>query len=156
MLARSRTLVWRGVTWPRPFEPEVALELLTRLASDHTVGHVVFEVRGNSRKVHYLVGCAPDKVHSVSAVLTTHVEGARFCQDVPRHKPSVAAKIRMTHPSLALSTDRVLASVRAILAGFAAAKKDGEELTLQIVLGPRVQPHMLADRVSDQIGRAHV
>lgn len=149
MLAPSKPLVWRGVTWPRPFEPEAALELLTRLASDYTVGHVVFEVRGNSRKVHYLVGCAPDKVHAVSAALTTHVEGVRFCQDAPRHTPSVAAKVRMTHPSLALSTDRVLASVRAVLAGFAAAKKNGEELTLQIVLGPRVQPHMLSDRASD-------
>lgn len=149
MLAAKKPLVWRGVTWPRPFEPEVALELLTRLASDHTAGHVVFEVRGNSHKVHYLVGCAPDKVHAVSAILTTHVDGARFCADVPRHPPTIAAKVRMTHPSLALSTDRVLASVRAVLAGFAAAKKDGEELVLQIVLGPRVQPHMLSDRVAD-------
>jgi len=149
MLARRKALVWRGVTWPRPFEPEAALELLTRLASDHTVGHVVFEVRGNSRKVHYLVGCAPDKVHAVANLLPTHVEGARFCQDVPRHTPSIAAKVRMTHPSLALSTDRVLAAVRSVLAGFAAAKKDHEELVLQVVLGPRIQPHMLSDRTAD-------
>jgi hypothetical protein len=149
MLARRQPLVWRGISWPRPFEPEAALELLSRLASDHTVGHVVFEVRGNSRKVHYLVGCAPDKVHAVANLLPTHVEGARFCSDVPRHTPTIAARVRMTHPSLALSTDRVMAAVRSVLAGFAAAKKDSEELTLQIVLGPRVQPHMLSDRVSD-------
>jgi hypothetical protein len=149
MKARRKNLVWRGVTWPRPFEPDAALELLTRLASDHTVGHVVFEVRGSCRKVHYLVGCAPDKVHAVAAVLTTHVEGARFCPDVPRHTPSIAAKVRMTHPSLALSTDRVLAAVRSVLAGFAAAKKENEELVLQIILGPRVQPHMLSERTTD-------
>jgi hypothetical protein len=142
-------LVWRGITWPRPFQPEAALELLTRLASDQTVGHVVFEVRGNSRKVHYLVGCAPDKVHAVASALTTHVENARFCPDVARRTPVLAAKARMTHPSLALSTDRVMAAVRSVLAGFAAAKRDEEELTLQVVLGPRIRPHMLSDRVAD-------
>jgi hypothetical protein len=149
MRARRDGLVWRGVSWPRPFEPETALELLTRLASDHTVGHIVFEVRGNSRKVHYLVGCDPDKVHALANLLPTHVEGARFCSDVPRHTPTIAAKVRMTHPALALSTDRVLAAVRAVLAGFAAAKKENEELVLQVVLGPRIRPHMLSDRVSD-------
>lgn len=149
MRARSKRLVWRGLSWPRPFEPEAALELLTRLASDHTVGHVVFEVRGNSHKVHYLVGCAPDKVAAVSSMLTTHVEGARFCPDVARRTPALATKVRLTHPSLALSTDRVMAAVRSVLAGFAAAKKEDEELILQIILGPRIQPRMLADRMSD-------
>lgn len=149
MSARRTSLVWRGVTWPRPFEPEAALELLSRLASDHTVGHVVFEVRGNSRAVHYLVGCAPDKVQAVSSALTTHVDGARISADHARRIPTVAAKVRMTHPSLALSTDRVMAAVRSVLAGFAAAKKEDEELALQVVLGPRLHPHMLSDRISD-------
>lgn len=149
MRARSRGLVWRGLSWPRPFETEAALELLSRLASDHTVGHVVFEVRGNSHKVHYLVGCAPDKVAALSSVLTTHVEGARFCPDRARRSPNLAARVRLTHPSLALSTDRVMAAVRAVLAGFATAKKEDEELTLQIVLGPRVQPRMLSDHAVD-------
>jgi len=149
MRAHSKALVWRGLSWPRPFEPEAAVELLSRLASDHTVGRVVFEVRGNSHKVHYLVGCAPDKVAALSSVLTTHVEGARFCADVARRSPNLASKVRLTHPSLALSTDRVMAAVRSVLAGFAAAKKEDEELILQIILGPRIQPRMLADRISD-------
>lgn len=149
MRARSRGLVWRGLSWPRPFETEAALELLSRLASDHTVGHVVFEVRGNSHKVHYLVGCAPDKVAVLSSVLTTHVEGARFCPDRARRSPNLAARVRLTHPSLALSTDRVMAAVRSVLAGFATAKREDEELILQIVLGPRVQPRILSDQVAD-------
>lgn len=149
MNSHSQRLVWRGLSWPRPFEPEAALELLSRLASDHSVGHVVFEVRGNSRKVHYLVGCSADRVHAVSAALRTHVEGVRFCPDVARKTPDTATKVRITHPSLALSTDRVMAAVRAVLAGLTAAKPAGEELVLQVVLGPRVQPHMLSERVAD-------
>ena len=149
MLAGNRRLVWRGVAWPRPFDPEVALELLSRLASDHTVGHVVFEVRGNARKIHYLVGCAPNKLHAVSALLTTHVEGARFCQDRSRLIPGMAVRVRITHPSLALSTDRILAAVRAVLAGFAAATKEDEELVLQVVLGPRMHPYTISDRAPD-------
>lgn len=149
MSARRKELAWRGISWPRPFDQDAALELLTRLASDNTLGHVVFEVRGDYRKVHYLVGSAPDKVHSVNSALRTHAEGARFCQAVSRHAPTLAAKVRMTHPSLALSTDRVMASVRAVLAGFAAARRDDEELVLQVVLGPRVRPHTVPDRASD-------
>lgn len=149
MSARRKELAWRGISWPRPFDQEAALELLTRLASDNTLGHVVFEVRGDYRKVHYLVGSAPDKVHAVNSALRTHAEGARFCQAVSRHAPTLAAKVRMTHPSLALSTDRVMASVRAVLAGFAAARRDDEELVLQVILGPRVRPHTVPDRVSD-------
>jgi hypothetical protein len=149
MRARSKGVVWRGLSWPRPYEPEAALELLSRLASDHTVGHVVFEVRGNSQKVHYLVGCAPNKLAELSSVLTTHVEGARFCADVARRAPILASKVRLTHPSLALSTDRVMAAVRSVLASFAAAKDKDEELILQIMLGPRLQPHAVSDRMVD-------
>lgn len=148
-MARKDALVWRGISWPRPFDEDAALELLTRIASDHTLGHVVFEVRGDSRKVHYLVGCSPDRVHSVSSALTTHVEDARFCTAVSRRLPTLAAKVRMTHPSLALSSDRVMAAVRAVLAGFAAAKRDGEELVLQVILGPRIRPHTVPDHATD-------
>ncbi|MHB1341016.1 MAG: type IV secretory system conjugative DNA transfer family protein [Coriobacteriia bacterium] len=42
-----------------------------------------------------------------------------------------------------------MAAVRSVLAGFAAAKKADEELVLQIVLGPRIHPRTLSDRVSD-------
>jgi len=149
MGARSGGLVWRGVAWPRPFEPDTALELLRRLASDHTVGHVVWEVHGNRKKVYYLVGCAPDKVHAISAILSSQVEGTRFCSDHVRKAPDLAARVRLSHPSLSLSTDRVMAAVRSVLAGLASAKRGDEEVILQVVLGPRVQPQMLPDRMTD-------
>lgn len=149
MGAHRGGLVWRRVVWPRPYQPETALELLSRLASDHTAGHVVFEVRGDHKKVSYLVGCAPEKVASVSSILAAHVEGVRFGADTLRKAPDLAARVRVTHPHLSLSTERVMAAVRAVMAGLAAAKGDGEELILQVVLGPRVGPHLPSDDASD-------
>lgn len=149
MNTSKRSLVWRGVTWPRPFEPEAALELLGRLSADHGTGTIVWEVRGDAKKIHYLVGCAPERVHAVSQILTSHVEGARYCPDIARKTPGLAARVRVTHPSLALSTDRVMAAVRSVLAGMAAAKPGREELILQVMLGPRVGPSMLPDRPND-------
>jgi len=149
MMGRRDKLAWRGISWPRPFDQDAALELLTRIASDHTLGHVVFEVRGDNRKVHYLVGSAPDRAHGVVSALSAHVEDVRFCSAVSRRMPSIAVKVRMTHPALALSSDRVMAAVRAVLAGFAAAKRDDEELILQVILGPRIRPHTVSDQASD-------
>lgn len=149
MSARSDGIVWRGVSWPRPFDPDAALELLTRIAADRTIGHVVFEVRGDRKRLHYLVGCAPDKVHALSPILTTHVEGTRFCADIGRKTPDLAARVRLSHPSLSLSTDRVLAAVRAILSGLKGAKRGDEELILQVILGPRIHPHTVPADITD-------
>jgi hypothetical protein len=149
MPASDKGLVWRGVSWPRPFDPEAALELLDRIAADHTIGHVVFEVRADRKRLHYLVGCAPDKVHALSDILTTHVEGARFCADIARKSPDLATRVRLSHPSLSLSTDRVLAAVRAILSGLRGAKRGDEELILQVILGPRRHPQTVPADMTD-------
>jgi hypothetical protein len=149
MSARNRALVWRGVTWPRPFEPEAALELLSRLSADHGLGTIVWEARGDAKKIHYLIGCSPERIHTVSQVLTSHVDGARFCPDIARKTPNLTARVRVGHPSLALSTDRVLATVRSVLAGLTAARPGREELILQVILGPRVAPRMVPDRAND-------
>ena len=126
MSARNRALVWRGVTWPRPFEPDVALELLSRLSADRSLGTIVWEARGDAKKIHYLIGCSPERIHTVSQVLTSQVDGARFCPDIARKTPNLTARVRVGHPSLALSTDRVLATVRSVLAGLTAARPGRE------------------------------
>lgn len=149
MNRRNRTLVWREVSWPRPFDPEVALELLGRLAADRTLGTVIWEARSDSKGIHYLIGCADVQTSAMKQLMTSHVDGVRLSAKTRRFQVNSAARVRVSHHSLALSTDRVMAAVRSVLAGLAAAKTGHGELVLQVALGPRVAPAMLSDRLDD-------
>ena len=150
MSQANQTLIWREVSWPRPLPPDVALDLLGHLATGHTIGMVVWEARSNAKGIHYLLGCGHDHLPALKHLLVSHVEGVRLSADVKRENtPTTAATVRVTHHSLSLSTDRVSATVRAVLAGLAAAKRDRGELVLQVMLGARVSPSMLGDRVDD-------
>jgi hypothetical protein len=88
-------------------------------------------------------------VQTLKALTSSIVEGTRFSSASYRSTPDKALRLRLSHPSLALSTDRVLATVRAVLAALTTATGKDEELVLQVILGPRLQPHMLADKPND-------
>ncbi len=149
MNRHRRAWVWREVAWPRPFDPEVALDLLGRLAADRNVGTVVFEARGDAHGVRYLIGCTDVQTSAVAQLMTSHVEGVRLSAKTHRPKVNSAARVRVSHHLLALSTDRVMAAVRSVLAGLAAAKTGHGELVLQVTLGRRVAPSMVSDRPDD-------
>jgi hypothetical protein len=149
MNQHKRSLVWREVSWPRPFEPDLALDLLARISAGRNMGTVVFEARADAKGVRYLVGCADVQTSAMAQLMTSHVDGVRLSAKTHRPKVGSAARVRVSHHSLALSTDRVMAAVRSVLAGLAAAKTGHGELVLQVVLGPRVAPAMLSDRLDD-------
>lgn len=149
MNRHNRSLVWREVSWPRPFEPDVALDLLARISADRNMGTVIFEARADAKGVRYLVGCADVQTSAMAQLMTSHVDGVRLSAKTHRPKVGSAARVRVSHHCLALSTDRVMAAVRSVLAGLAAAGTGRGELVLQIILGPRVAPAMLSDRLND-------
>lgn len=149
MNGRSGTLVWREVSWPRPFDPDVALDLLGRLSADRNVGTVVWEARADAKGIRYLVGCADVQTSAMAQLMTSHVDGVRLSAKTRRPAVNSAARVRVSHPSLALSTDRVMAAVRSVMAGLAAAKTGHGELVLQVILGPRVAPSILPDKLDD-------
>ena len=133
-------LVWREVAWPRPFTPEAALDCLARLATDRGVGAIVFEARGDGTGIHYLIGCAAEQAAAVAELVSSQVLGTRLSGMEQRADVDRAARLRISHRSLALSTDRVMAAVRSVLAALAAARAENELLVLQIMLGSRVAP----------------
>jgi hypothetical protein len=153
MAGRKVCWVWREVTWPRPFDPEAALELLSLLSADHSLGTIVWEARSDRRGVRYLIGCAPEHTAGVEQMLTSLVGGVRLSAKTRRPALKTAAQVRVSHHSLALSTDRIMACVRSVLAGLATARPEHEELVLQVILGRRIAPSMLSDRPSDPRAR---
>jgi hypothetical protein len=153
MARRSANWVWREVTWPRPFDPESALQLLSLLSADHSLGTIVWEARSHKRGVRYLIGCTPEHARGVEQMLIALVGGLRLSAKTRRPPIKTAAQVRVSHHSLALSTDRIMACVRSVLAGLATAKPEHEELVLQVILGRRIAPSMLSDRPSDPRAR---
>jgi len=149
MTRPNQAMVWREVSWPRPFDPDAALDLLGRLAADHSTGTVIWEARGDAKGIRYLVGCSAERLAAVSQIMTSHVDGVRLSAKTRRATVATAARVRISHNSLALSTDRVMAAVRSGLAGLAAAKRKDEEVVLQVMLGRHLAPSMLSDRPND-------
>lgn len=152
-MGRRRTpeWVWRQVWWPQAFAPELAVELLDRIAADRQLGAVVFEARAHRGLISYFVGVHPHHVQSLSFIITSLVPGVRLNEPRSNARPhaTFSGRLRVSHPSLALNVDRVTATTRAVLAGLASASGNDETLVLQIVMGTRLSPRFISPDVLD-------
>lgn len=151
MTRPKQAWVWRQVWWPRPFDPDTALELLNRIAADRQLGELVFEARASHGEVRYLVGTRPGHTRNMTLLLGSLVPGVRLheARVSERQRMTVAGHVTVSHHSLALNVERVTAISRAILAGLAMAKDDADELVLQVVLGGRLSPQFVPDRAAN-------
>ncbi len=151
-MSRPKTVswVWRQAWWPQPLDPEVALQILERIATDHQLGEVVWEARARGGKVRYLVGVRPHHLRGLTLMLKALLPSVRLAKVVAdaRDQMEVAGRVIPSHPRLALSVDRVSAIARAVLAGLAVAGSK-EELVLQVMLGGRYSPELVAAHPTD-------
>jgi len=143
--------VWRQLWWPRPFDPDTALELLDRIAADRQLGELVFEARASRGEVRYLVGTRPGHTRNLTVMLSSLVPGVRLRERnaSERSRATFTGHVTLSHHSLALNVERVTAISRAILAGLAMAKDEADELILQVMLGGRLSPQFVPDRAAD-------
>lgn len=147
-MAATSSLVFARCYPPRPLKPDMLEALLVRLASDPTSAVVVFEARSaptgehGASEVSYWLG-APDK-HLRWLRRTCHdlLPGLLIdsTPETPRYPVQVAARVQVKPPGLALSTDRPEAVSRAILSALNQSLVEGEQLVVQVLLGPRRGP----------------
>lgn len=140
---------WNQVIWPNPYPPDMARSLLERLATDLSSGPVTFEMRGGKGGIRCLLGCLPAKAAHVSEIITSHAAGSGITEDAERTSCVRAAKVGLRRPSLALSGDRLAAVTRSVLAALNGAKGNGEQLVLQVMLGPKLSPRIQTDRLGE-------
>jgi hypothetical protein len=147
-MKRDRQLVWREVTWLRPFELADVQELLTHLATVSPCGYVTWEVRGCGQCVRYLVGADKRYIRAIEDVFHAHAN-VQFAKLTTSRKAAVLSKrLKTTKPMLSLKTDNALAVVRAALAVMVQAQND-EEIVLQIVLGSSIAPSPVRSKMDD-------
>lgn len=150
-MSAAHRWAWTEVVWPRPFDPDLALEVVDRLAADRTLGPLVLEARAHGGRVRFAIGC--DEVHEAAlrSTIRSFVPASRLHRyeaDL-RHYVRVARRVSASHNRLALSVDRTTAVTRAVLAALSAAKADGEELVLQVLVGSRLAPHFVTTSAPD-------
>ncbi len=139
---KSPAWVWQQVWWPQPLDPDLALEFLERVVADHSLGVVALEARAAMGRVSYVIGSLVGSSRTLRELTTSMIPGSRVSELDPvlRTSVTVCARLKISHPALALNTDRVTAVSRAVLAGLATASAKGEVVVLQVVIGSRRSP----------------
>ena len=130
--------IFQELIWHRPFSVETVMEVLTQLAVSNLHSPMIFEARSVRGKMHYLIGAKQEESGKVMTAFKAH--GKVSFHPVPcaaRTPVNTACKLRITHPTLSLSTDTTLSTIRA---GLAAMVGSPAEMVLQIVLGGSSAP----------------
>jgi hypothetical protein len=152
---RSKSeLVFSGLHLPRPLDPAVVARFLTRLASDRDAPRVVLEVRADVHGVRHLLGVRATDVHTLRQMLGDLIPGSLLTtpkqgSQQPRPPLQAVGRLRLHPAALPLRTDTAEATTRALLSMLATRLKTDEAMAVQVVLGPRRAPRVVAVSVPD-------
>jgi hypothetical protein len=145
---RFSHLVWHDVVWQRPFELDAVEEMLVHLAGLSVRGAMAWEVRGNSQRVRYLLGCEQEYSQRIHQTIQPHGKIQFHAVEDERRPIVVASQLKVSKPALALRTDNALATIRAALAALNQIRTE-DELVLQVVLGSAITPAPLPQNLPD-------
>jgi len=150
MLERSFTdPQWLNANWQRPFELEDVQEMLTHVAGICARGPIVFEARGNSAGVLYLLGTEKEYSAKIRQAIQAHGSIQFYRANLERQACGTAVQLKISKSSaLALRTDCEEAAIRAVLEAMRQAH-EGQELVLQIVLGRSYAPAPMPRNLQD-------
>ena len=144
-------MIWHQLLWPQPLDPDHAVGVLRQWASDQRSPRLILETRATAVGVTHLLGGQPTRVRAAGRTITQLVPGASVVVGDPKRTPvAVAGRLKASTRHRALRTDDLSSSVRAVLAALMHVRK-GEQLTLQLVLGPRRVPLAVPDNSPSSI-----
>lgn len=126
-------IMWRELVFPRPLAAEQAVEGVRAVAADPYGPRVTLEARGNKDGVRFLLGTHPAAMNRTNAALGA----TAVALSAPRLPVVTARKVMVSSRRRALVTNVLPLSAKAILAALNTCGT-GEELVLQVVLGPRL------------------
>nr|WP_243876358.1 type IV secretory system conjugative DNA transfer family protein [Streptomyces sp. 846.5] len=147
-------VVFSGLHLPRPLDPAAVVGFLTRLASDRDAPRVALEVRAGMDGVRHLLGCRATDVQALRRMLGDLIPGSLLTTSStdttqPRPQVEVAGRLRVYPAGLPLRSDAHEATTRALLSSLATPLQRGEEIVVQLLLGPRRAPRSVPANVPD-------
>ncbi|OLR89554.1 type IV secretory system conjugative DNA transfer family protein [Actinokineospora bangkokensis] len=148
-MADPSALVFSSLHLPRPMEAADLASFLHRLAADRQAPRLVLEARADQGGVRYLLGAARAHLTGLRRLLVDLLPGSSLAKASPRLAVDTAVRLKLSPRSLPLLTDRPEATTRALLSALSVITKKGEQLVLQVVLGPRRAPVTVAEGTAD-------
>lgn len=128
-----------------PFSVAVAREAVGALAGLSGQPRIVLEARGENGAVSWYLGAEEASARRALAAMTPHVPGLRREGGKRAGGSTAAAAVRFPgHKQASLNTDAAEVAARGVLGALAAAGK-GEQVRLQVILGPRLRPRTMQD-----------
>lgn len=130
---------------PRPLDPETVRQLLARLASDRGSPTIMLEARATSAGIVHLIGTPAEHVRWVQRTLRDLLPGIVVQASPPSDRPQVTAAVHLAlrPASIALDSSQPIGVTTAILSALSAKVLDGESISLQVILGPRIAGRFL-------------
>jgi hypothetical protein len=134
-------LAWRQLHWRRPLDADRIVGLLRHWAADQRSPVVVLEAHTAADGLTYLCGTAEGVIEDITSAITDYLPNTTVTASEPslRRPVMTAAHLKASTRHRAVRTDDIVSTVRALL-GALARVRDGEQLVLQLVLGPRRVP----------------
>ena len=135
----SPVCVWRQIFWPSTLDARRVVACLRTWAADERSPRLVLEARSDPSGVRYLVGTSAAALPSITAPLTNEL-GARLLPLQGERQPVASAgRLKASTRHRPLRIDDAETVVRAVLGSLTRVRR-GEQLVLQLVLGPRRVP----------------
>lgn len=149
MLGRKQPAwVFSQLLLPRPLETEQVEAVLLRLAADRAAPPMVFEVRAeHGQELRHLLGVPVDHVRWAQRTLRDLLPGLDLIgindQIEIRTPVERAVRLRTRPHGLALATGRAELVTLSLLSALDARREPGEQLAVQLLVGPRRSPRHL-------------
>lgn len=135
---------WRQLHWPHPLNSAQLLGLLKRLAAEQRRHPLVFEARARRGEVQYLLGGNEPAIRRMGRIVEELLPGATVSAlNGPRTPVPRCARLQVRQQAVSLDTSTPLDSARVLLEALSAARREGEETALQILLGPGIVPELM-------------
>ncbi|RPA65838.1 type IV secretory system conjugative DNA transfer family protein [Gordonia oryzae] len=135
------SMVWQQLFWPQPLPETTAFGLLRHFAARTHAPQLILEARADVTGVEYLIGSQLRHRAAVRRAVEQLVDGAIVTSfdTADREHVTTARRVQLSTSLRQLEPVDAVASHRSILHALTAVGK-GEQLTIQIVLGPRHHP----------------
>ncbi|WP_395638531.1 type IV secretory system conjugative DNA transfer family protein [Pseudolysinimonas sp.] len=140
---------WFALNWPRPLDPETALTMLRRLATEQNRSPFVFEAIGQAKEVRYRLAVPRAAVSTARQLFAALLPGVVLSETSSEIMPASAA-VRMVARGtpLGLRASRPIEASAAVLAALSAATAD-EVVTLQVFVGDGRPAHLTGRSPAD-------
>ena len=142
--------VWSRLWPPRPLDPAILTDVLSRLAADPSSPTIVLETRAGVDGISWLLGTPADHVRWIQRTVRDLLPGITIiAADTTARTPVDAAVTLHATPGILGLEQPPLQVTTALLSALSPRLSEGEVVVLQTVLGPRIAGRTLRRPVAD-------